>query len=132
MEFESFKRERPEINLSALIDIVFILVIFVVLAANFQRIRGIDVNLPEAEATAMADDKALALTVPKSGPILIDGEPVEEAAVKQRLTELRKKYKTAVLLADGDVALARAVKLLSFAQNIGYQGVSIATQEGGN
>ena len=59
MEFDLPRRQVPTINLSALIDIAFILVIFIVLAANFQRIQNVDVKLPRADAEARADPHAL-------------------------------------------------------------------------
>ncbi len=129
MEFESFKREQPEINLSALIDIVFILIIFVILAANFQRIRGLDVDLPEADSTTPSKSEALVVSIPKNGPVDIDGLAVEADSVQAKLRELRKKHDALVLKADGNVALERAVRVLGDARAAGFEAVSIASKE---
>ncbi len=128
MEFNSFKRESPTINLSALIDIVFILVIFIVIAANFQRIKDVQVNLPEADATGAADESALVVTVPESGDIRINSQAVADDQVKATLTQLRTEFKTVMLVADKDVALQRAVKVLTEARAAGFEAVSIATK----
>lgn len=129
MKFASFKREQPSINLSALIDIVFILVIFVVLAANFQRIRGIDVDLPEADATNPSDSEALVVSIPKEGAIEIQGEKVEDDEVQEKLRVLREAFDGIVLMADGDTALSRAVRVLGDARAVGFESVSIASKE---
>lgn len=129
MEFPSYRRAAPEINLSALIDIIFILVIFVVLAANFNRLQELEVNLPSAEGTSEADGKALVVTVPKDGPYKVGDEEVSEAELPIRLKALRKDNESLVIAADGAVELERAVKVLGEASKAGFSMVSIATQE---
>jgi len=69
MQFESFTRQTPSINISALIDVVFILLIFVVLAANFDRVREMNIILPSANQTTEVSSDALILTMPLDGPI---------------------------------------------------------------
>lgn len=129
MEFESARRVQPQINLSALIDIVFILVIFVVLAANFQRLRGIEVDLPNAAASSDAPTEALVVSIERSGAIDIQGEKVPPAEVQGRLRALREGFDGLVIRADGGVALEVAVRVLSDARLAGFDGVSIATKE---
>jgi biopolymer transport protein ExbD len=131
VEFESFKREPPTLNLSALIDIVFILVIFIVLAANFQRIQNVDVSLPEADDTAPSDPKALIVTVPIDGPIKVGDETIELALAGARLRALKGEYDTVLLVADRQASIQRAVQLLGDARKAGFKSVGIASQEPG-
>jgi biopolymer transport protein ExbD len=129
MNFTSHRRPAPTINLSALIDIIFILLIFVVLAANFDRLRDLDVSLPSARGTGKADPKALVVTVPQEGPLRIDGKELDAANLEQHLRTLRATHESLLIAADGQVALERAVQVLSSASSAGFQSVSIATQE---
>jgi biopolymer transport protein ExbD len=131
LQFHTARRESPTINLSALIDIIFILVIFVVLVANFDRLRDIDVTLPSATATGESDARALVVTIRPEGPLQLDDEEVEEAALGGRLRELRDRHEALLVVADGQVALERAVKVLGEASAAGFTAVSIATREAG-
>lgn len=129
MELESRRQEAPSINLSALIDIVFILVIFVVLAANFQRLKGIEVDLPEAAATSTLEDKALTITVPRKGPIQLDDVPVEADRLRAELQHRRLSHESIILKSDGAADFERAVQVLAEARAAGFESVSIATVE---
>lgn len=128
MPFEVSRRPPPTLNLSALIDVVFILLIFVVLAANFDRIQSIDVNLPSAQAAAPASSDALTLVIPASGALRIDGVEVAAESLTERLRALRADHEALLLVADGAVAFERAVAVLGDAAAAGFQNVSIATR----
>lgn len=129
MQFESYRRPTPTINLSALIDVVFILVIFIVLAANFDRIRDLELTLPSANASGSAPPEALTVSIPVEGPISLGGEPVAEEEIRDRLSALRPEHDALLLRADGSIALERAVWVLGEASAAGFENVSIATQE---
>lgn len=126
-ELEPRRRTTPEINLTALMDIAFILVIFIVLAASFQRVRSLDVDLPRADGRATPENEALVVRIPREGPVEIGDRhvPIEEAATA--LAEARAAYESVVLMAERDADVERAVRLLGDAQGAGFQSVSIAT-----
>lgn len=129
MQFESFRREQPEINLSALIDIVFILLIFIVLAANFDRVQELGVILPTAENAESPSTDALVLTLTVDGQILLDGKEVSELELPQAMREQSEKFDVLVLVSDGRVELERAVKIFDQAAAAGFESVSIATRQ---
>ena len=126
-ELESRRRPAPDINLSALIDIAFILVIFIVLGATFHRVRAVDVDLPRAAAESEPDNDGLIITVPREGPVRFGDRPVADHEIDAALAAARDRHKTVVLLADRDAAVERAVTLLVAAQRHGFAAVSIAT-----
>lgn len=129
MQFDSFQRETPRINISALIDVIFILLIFVVLAANFDRIREMNVALPTAEATQEPTDDALILTVPLDGSMELDGEPVDDDRLYDELAQRSSDYDVLVLVGDGSVELDRTVDIFDRAAAAGFESVSIATRQ---
>ena len=128
IEFETRRREPPTINLSALIDIAFILVIFIVLGATFQRVRGVEVDLPSADAKTNPESEALVVTVPRTGPFKFEDREVPEAEVAAALQQARKTHTSVLLLADKEAAVQRALKVLADAQNAGFETVSIAAE----
>lgn len=129
MQFESFRREQPRINVSALIDVVFILLIFVVLAANFDRIREMNISLPTAEQALEASPDALVLTLPVEGEMTLGEEPVEFESLASALTAKSSDYDVLVLVGDGGVDLDRIVTIFDQAAAAGFESVSIATRE---
>lgn len=128
MKFETRQRITPTINLAALIDVVFILVIFIVLGANFHRIQTLDVSIPEAESANEAEIESLVITIPVTGAIEVAGEKVELSELRQELQSKVSRYKTVLLVADRSVPVQRVVTILSDAQAVGFTSVSIATQ----
>lgn len=128
MKFETRQRITPTINLAALIDVVFILVIFIVLGANFHRIQTLDVSIPEAESANEAEIESLVITIPVTGAIEVAGEKVELSELRQELQSKASRYKTVLLVADRSVPVQRVVTILSDAQAVGFTSVSIATQ----
>ncbi len=87
------------LNLSPLIDVIFILLIFVVLVARFVEQERIDVNLPSAAAERPAELDALEITVTAGGVVAIEGEVIGP----DHLCRARGRYRRAVLLADEGV-----------------------------
>ncbi|MEM1010381.1 MAG: biopolymer transporter ExbD, partial [Myxococcota bacterium] len=59
--------KTPEVGLTPLIDIVFILLIFVVLAANFDRVKGMPLELPSASHTQNHPPQVLTLSISQKG-----------------------------------------------------------------
>lgn len=125
------RRTMPTVNISALIDIAFILVIFVVLAANFQRIHNVDVELPQASSETTANPKSLVVTVPKSGPLDVGGQTVTPAHIPQTLRRMKDRFDALLIVADRQSSVQRAIRVLSDAQLVGFKSVAIATQRGG-
>lgn len=129
MQFDSFRRQQPRINMSALIDVVFILLIFVVLAANFDRIREMNISLPTAEQALEATPEALVLTVPAEGSMTLGDDPVSSEALSEALKVRSADYDVLVLVGDGAVDLNRIVEVFDQAAAAGFESVSIATRE---
>lgn len=126
--FEAPPRPKPTIGLTPLIDVVFILLIFVVLAANFDRLRGLKVDLPEASSNYKPKVKSLVLSISAKGVYQINKESVPKAALLGKLRSLRKKHSILLLRADGKAALQHAVRVLDFAALLKFESVSIATK----
>lgn len=129
MKFETRQRTPPAINLTALIDCVFILVIFIVLGANFHRIQTLEISIPEAESSSEAEVESLVITIPVAGAIDVQGERVELGELRNMLQPLVSRYETVLLMADQSAPVQRVVQILSDAQAVGFTAVSIATQK---
>lgn len=122
------KRAAVTLNLSPLIDVIFILLIFVVLVARFVDQERLDVTLPSADAGRAAEIQALRVTITRAGDILVEGDRVARDDLADRLEAERGSFDRAVVLADRDGAVQDAVFVLSTAKLAGFRGVALATR----
>jgi biopolymer transport protein ExbD len=80
------EEEAPEINLSPMIDCIFILLIFFIVTTVFVDEKGLQVNKPDAAAAVSAEEKPrVALDITAENKILVGGEEVTLGEVADRV-----------------------------------------------
>lgn len=132
MQFEGTRRSGQAPNLTPLIDIVFLLLVFFMLTAHFVKDEGLPIELPEAESAVSLDDqKPLEIKMVSSGQITIAGQPVELEGLDAYLRPLIavKKEKRVLIRGDKDVGLGDSVKVIDAARLAGAEGVDIVTEK---
>ena len=80
MNFRQLRRPEVSINLTPLIDVVFLLLIFFMVSTSFSELTQLVGDLPEAEGAPASADTALLLVVDEAGNMTLDGEPVPNDA----------------------------------------------------
>ena len=91
MNFRQLRRPEVSINLTPLIDVVFLLLIFFMVSTSFSELTQLVVDLPESRGAPASADTAVLLVVDVAGNMTLDGEPVPNdarglsAAMGQRL-----------------------------------------------
>ena len=80
MNFRQLRRPEVSINLTPLIDVVFLLLIFFMVSTSFSELTQLVVDLPEAEGAVASADTAVLLVVDVAGNMTLDGEPVPNDA----------------------------------------------------
>jgi len=127
------KRERYQIQmpLTSLIDIVFLLLIYFLLTTNFIAEQGIDVNLPDAEASTPQTRQEITVYIDRAGLVYINDQPVDFNdlfdQLKDRIAANPKQL--VVVKADGSIALERAVQVMDIAQAAGAGSLFLATEK---
>lgn len=132
MQFEGTRRSGQAPNLTPLIDIVFLLLIFFMLTAHFVRDEGIDIQLPQAETAVSREDQAAVVVVlANDGTIRLADKIIEaqllEAALRQALQGRSKKWVT--LRGDRASDLGNAVTILDAARKAGAETVDVVTEK---
>ncbi|MEZ6135430.1 MAG: biopolymer transporter ExbD [Pirellulaceae bacterium] len=99
--------ELPSVNLTPMIDVVFLLIIFFMVGTQFtESERQIDIQLPSAgNLNAMiAAPGRREVVVSSDGSIYLDGQPLSTETLTQRLREMRMQYPDlrVAVRADGD------------------------------
>ena len=79
MKFRSIERDSPEIGLTPLIDVVFLLLIFFMVSTTFERHSELGIELPEASAeTNIRDDAIIDVTIDAGGSVYVEGRPLAD------------------------------------------------------
>ncbi len=129
------KEDEPEVNMTSLIDVVFLLLIFFMVSTSFDRHARLKVSLPEASAKAvLTQGKQIVLTIDASGKYYINDRQVINtslATLKQALAKILngKKDQTIVLRADGQSTHQSVVRAMDAVSQLGITRLSIATVE---
>ena len=76
MNFRQLRRPEVSINLTPLIDVVFLLLIFFMVSTSFSELTQLIVDLPEAEGTPARADTSVLLVVDVAGNMTLNGESV--------------------------------------------------------
>ena len=134
MKFRRRRDEEPGINLTPLIDVVFLLLIFFMVSTSFTRATQLAVNLPEAEGvSAGGSGESMELVIQANGKVKLNGTVVssDHAALREAMeVELANTGLQALTIAaDGDAPHRLVVSALDAANILGVEQVTIATQE---
>ncbi|RFF28236.1 MULTISPECIES: biopolymer transporter ExbD [unclassified Wenzhouxiangella] len=130
------ENEEPEINLTSLIDVVFLLLIFFMVSTTFERQALLRLNLPEAStAESETVPEMVEFIVTDEGRLFVgDQELVDtrQATVQAAIAERFGENPEAVLVvrADGEAPHRLVVRVLDSAAAEGIRRVSIAAVEG--
>ncbi len=128
--------EQYEVPLTPLIDIVFLLLIFFLVATNFSR-KEIDqkVKLPKAEGgTAQnAVPESLVINIREDGTIVVNGHIIENDSLRLMAAKWHAAHpdKRAAIRADGRVAYDKVMKVMGMCKAVGIVNVDLPVEEEG-
>ncbi|MFA4988561.1 MAG: biopolymer transporter ExbD [Candidatus Omnitrophota bacterium] len=129
MEFEARKKISTEMNIAPLIDVIFLLILFFMLTANFVISPGIKLDLPSALSAKPQEEENTVVSVTRDGGLFLNDKGISgqelPGALKKELE--RAKNKTVVIRADENVNFGLAVDVLDIAKQASAEGVVIST-----
>lgn len=131
MGSERPRRSSYVLNLTPLIDIVFLLLVFFMLTAHFVEDEGISIDLPDASNVASVEDEGVVeVVIGSDGRLLVEGEAVEPERLEQTLRgALHAPGKRLVRLrGDHESRLGLAVKVMDAARGAGAEAMDILTE----
>ncbi|MGY0217017.1 ExbD/TolR family protein [Endozoicomonadaceae bacterium StTr2] len=131
-----FKHQESDQNSAAvdmtpLIDIVFILLIFFILSASFQTRQSIEVERPQAQSNSQSSGASLVVTLERNGQISIDGQKLELAVLTLRAQQKMAgaAISTAIVQADKKVDSGRLIAVIDKLRLAGIDHVAVATDK---
>jgi len=130
MKFKKRQHRKLNLDITPLIDVIFLLVIFFMISTTFLSYNEIKVKLPEAAAESkQMNTVPVEITITRENKIYIDEKIVKP---KDLLTSLQQRIatmtdKTLVIRADGQVKHQLVVQVMDTAKSAGIDKLSIAT-----
>jgi biopolymer transport protein ExbD len=122
------EEEENEINLTPMLDVVFIMLIFFIVTASFIKEAGIDVDRPDAPSADSQDDAAILIAISASDEIWIDRRQTEPNAVRGMIERLHAENPkgSIVIQADEESTNEMLVVVMEAAKQAGVTNVAIA------
>ncbi|MBN2373930.1 biopolymer transporter ExbD [bacterium] len=120
----------PEINIVSLIDVVFLMLIFLMVSTTFSAVPGLKIKLPKAATDPVKSEKRLEVTITKEGQFYMNDKLVSLADLKTAIETKAKEMKDPVLIIHAD-EMARhgmVVKVMDMAKKAGLENMAIATR----
>ncbi len=140
MKFRRRLRTETGIDITPLVDVVFLMLIFFMVSTTFTREAHLQLTLPEARASATArSDESLELLVTASGTMALNGRTLVNSSIETIMAALREASggdvsQPLVISADASTAHEFVVRAMDAAGRSGFSHLRITTrlaEEGG-
>lgn len=123
--------EPANIDISPLIDMVFILLIFFMVSTTFVKDMKIDIERPSAASATRASTKSLRINIDSGANVFINGNPVRAWMVQSRVREFLESadQKSVLVVTDRRVAADKLVEVVDQCRLGGATEVAVATEK---
>ncbi len=124
------KNEENSLDLTPMMDIVFIMLIFFIVTTSFVKETGVDINRPNAE-TAERDERGnILVAITANNEIWIDKRRVDLKAVRANIERLKIEYPegSVIIQADKESRSGLLVEAMDQIRLAGVQNISIAAK----
>ncbi len=125
----SHREEEAEINITPMLDVVFIMLIFFIVTTSFVSEIGVDVNRPSNQPKQEQKiSEVIAIRIEKTGKIVIQGRTIDIRAVRANIESslAAKADAPVVIVADREADAGLLVRVIDQARVAGAETVSLA------
>lgn len=134
MRFRRSRQEEVQVNLTPLIDVVFLLLIFFMVSTTFTRETQLQIDLPESSSQAqLGDERPLEIMVDAQGNYAINNQPLlrhDTETLKEALREVagQERDMTVIITGDAQAPHQSMIYALDAVGQLGFTKVSYATR----
>ncbi|MFC1776873.1 ExbD/TolR family protein [Pseudomonadota bacterium] len=123
--------EESEINITPMLDVVFIMLIFFIVTATFVKEAGIEVNRPDAATATKAENANILIAIGANNDIWIDRRMIDIRSVRPNIERLHAENPqgSVVIQADKESKTDTLIQVMDAARQAGVFNVSIAANE---
>ncbi len=130
MQFKTKQKKKIIINITSLIDVMFLLLIFLLISSTFLEQPGIKLELPETKNTETVKQRKFTLFVDKTGKIFLNEAEVSESELEKQIKKIlpEMKDKAIILKADNSASHGVVVKIMDILKRSGVKKLVIGTK----
>ena len=123
------EEKENEINLTPMLDVVFIMLIFFIVTASFIKESGIDVNKPEATTQDPVSDASILIAIDENSDIWIERRQIDPRALRANIERLHAENPqgSVVIQADKRSFNNTLVQVMDASRQAGVYKISLAT-----
>jgi len=131
MRKHSQAAEEAEVDITPMLDIVFIMLIFFIVTASFVKEAGIDVNRPDSQTSVPSDKESILILIKQSGEVLMQRRQVDPRAVRANVERLTAENPEAAVVIQADKAAKIGVttQVIDSVRQAGVRDYVVATSK---
>ena len=107
-------------DMTPIINVIFLLLLFFMLSSSFVQISGIKINLPKTEGENELGAEKLIISIDRNNRFFFNDEQLEWNSLKEKLGQFitKSRANTVIIVADKDTAYGEIVKLMSLSRSL--------------
>ncbi len=131
MRFRKREEKLQDVDMSPLIDMVFILLIFFMVSTTFVKDMKLELDRPSASSASKASSKVIRIYIDKFGDIYVDQQPVKVWAIQGKMRDLLRvsTTKSILVVTDANVQAQRLIDVIDQCRSAGAKDVAVATNK---
>ncbi|HFS85057.1 MAG TPA: biopolymer transporter ExbD [Epsilonproteobacteria bacterium] len=131
MRIRPKKQQVDNVDVSPLIDMVFILLIFFMVTTTFVKDMKLDINRPAAASASRADSKVVRVYIDNTAQVYIDNQPVQLWAIQSKLRDLLRTAteKSVLVITDDTIPVEVLIDVVDECRMSGAKDVAVSTQK---
>ena len=124
--------EESQIDLTPMLDVVFIMLIFFIVTSTFVKEAGVDVSRPEADTAVVTESNSIQIGITSANQIFMDKMQIDKRAVRANVERgLAENPGAAVIIvADADSKTETLIEVMDQSRLAGAESVSVAADKG--
>ena len=124
-------QDETELDMTPMLDIVFIMLIFFIVTTSFVKESGVTVNSPGAETASAQESANIFVAITASGEVWIDRRPVDPRSVRAIVARLHADNPegSVIIQSDEDASTRMLVEVMDQVRLAGVEGIAIAATQ---
>ena len=124
--------DETELDMTPMLDIVFIMLIFFIVTTSFVKESGVTVSTPQADTAAQQDNANIFIAITASGEVWIDRRPVDPRSVRAIVARLHADNPegSVIIQSDEEASTRMLVEVMDQVRLAGVEGIAIAAEKG--
>ena len=122
--------EKDEPNITPMLDVVFILLIFFIVTANFIKEPGLEINRPDSDTAETQENAAILIAIGANDEVWMDGRRIDVRQVKANVVKMLadNPQGSVVIQADEKAVADTIIKVMDGAREAGVNAISLASE----